>query len=252
MKTFSFTALCDSLWCGLVAAEPLGKDRLVQSFSQPFPQELYGPQMEISRLLTLLYLWVFTKTGPGKTTVDWTVKETHNAGLFLEGRIVFVPTGSPDIRDFLAKSSFRPSLEALKGRVLREEPFRLEFGFPIKRAAEAPSLPLDLDMMVKNYGDPEVCTILISGYLQEAPKLLGGIEEGLKEKDPRKVHRLAHSLKGGALNIHAQDLGKAALTLEKEAKEDRLENGSLYLEKIRREYLTVSEYFTHLKKERSR
>ncbi|MDC7241318.1 MAG: response regulator, partial [Spirochaetales bacterium] len=84
--------------------------------------------------------------------------------------------------------------------------------------SEQSPLPLDYQAFLKEMdGDRVVVRDIILGFLDSLEEQRGKIEEAINSRDVSLIHREAHSIKGGALNLGASDLAAAALALEKAA-----------------------------------
>ena len=80
------------------------------------------------------------------------------------------------------------------------------------------TLPLDYRAFLKEMdGDRVVVRDIILGFLDALEVQQGEIEEAIYRRDTALIHREAHSIKGGALNLGAEDLASAALALERAA-----------------------------------
>lgn len=104
---------------------------------------------------------------------------------------------------------------------------------------------LNYEGFINDVGDPEIANQIIKGFLDLIPRQLEIMKQALEDNDFPLLHREAHSIKGGALNVMAYDLSEKAKDIELQAKEkqkDQLENKIDILEKTYRK-LTV-----HLKK----
>lgn len=60
-------------------------------------------------------------------------------------------------------------------------------------------------------------------FLSDFPRLLGNIEEAIKNKNPEKIGKSAHTLKGAVANFSAERAFIAAFNLEKIGKNNELE-----------------------------
>ena len=121
---------------------------------------------------------------------------------------------------------------------------------PADRSPER-GVPLDYRAFVDEIQDEGSARVLIDGYLEavaaQLPRLRGLLESG----DFKTLHREAHSMKGGAMNIMAADFEQAARSLEQAAKErtaGACEGGIGIVEK---EYLRLSEYVLRLFRKRN-
>ncbi len=83
------------------------------------------------------------------------------------------------------------------------------------------NVPLDAGLLFRDvYQEPELFIDIINGFIDETEKQLATIEMAIEQKDHPTVHRSAHSIKGGALNVRAEKLKEDALALELAAKEE--------------------------------
>lgn len=67
-------------------------------------------------------------------------------------------------------------------------------------------------------GEAELTAELFDGFAKDAGLRLNKAEKALKEGDMERLHREAHSIKGGALNLMADDLAENAFKLEQATK----------------------------------
>lgn len=79
---------------------------------------------------------------------------------------------------------------------------------------------LDMDALIQEHdGDEEITRILIDGFLSSTDQLLNELPTDLQREQLSEIHRKAHSIKGGALNIFASELAQASAMLEGQAKQ---------------------------------
>lgn len=83
---------------------------------------------------------------------------------------------------------------------------------------------LDTDQLLENFfGNKESVQNLLKRFMERTEAELGALPELIEKKDWETARREAHTIKGSALNLAAQDLGQSAARLEldiKEAKEE--------------------------------
>lgn len=72
-------------------------------------------------------------------------------------------------------------------------------------------------------GDFASWLMVIRGFLDQAGADLDRMAQALERRDIQTLHRMAHSTKGGAANIGAEEIREKALLLERKAKEGDLE-----------------------------
>ena len=104
-------------------------------------------------------------------------------------------------------------------------------------------MPVDVEAYIKRMGgNRDIAETIIKGFIEQIPIQLHNIEEAIKNGDIEIVDREAHSIKGGALNVFANDLMLAAKELEMHAKSASMENALELLGKIRKEYERLNEF----------
>ena len=107
----------------------------------------------------------------------------------------------------------------------------------------AEEAPIDIAAYIERMGgNKDISEKIINGFIEQIPVQLGNIKEAIKSGDIETVDREAHSIKGGALNVCADDIMKVAKKLEMYAKSGNLENAVEYLENIRKEYIRLGKY----------
>ena len=106
-----------------------------------------------------------------------------------------------------------------------------------------PDKPVDIEAYVKRMGgNRDIAEKIIRGFIQQIPVQLRNIEEAIKSGDIETVGREAHSIKGGALNVFANDMMLAAKELEIQARSGGPGDALQLLEKIRAEYERLVEF----------
>jgi two-component system sensor histidine kinase/response regulator len=79
------------------------------------------------------------------------------------------------------------------------------------------------NLLARVGGDPQLLREVIGLFLEDCPRLVETIREGLAAGDTEAVHRAAHALKGSAGNFDATDVTALAQRLEARAREGSLE-----------------------------
>jgi CheY-like chemotaxis protein len=78
--------------------------------------------------------------------------------------------------------------------------------------------PLDYVTLIERLeGDRGFAKILLDGFCHQTEAMLGEMQRALDAADMEALRRAAHTIKGGALNIVAEDLQAAAKALEETA-----------------------------------
>lgn len=78
------------------------------------------------------------------------------------------------------------------------------------------------DMMARLGNDHDLVREILTQFLKEAPQRIKQLKQAVQKEDLSKIHVSAHTIKGLAANISAPDLARAALELEKRAKDNNL------------------------------
>jgi HPt (histidine-containing phosphotransfer) domain-containing protein len=108
---------------------------------------------------------------------------------------------------------------------------------PQERTGRDRGMPVDVEAYVERMGgNREIAETIIKGFIELLPVQLRNIEQAIANGDIETVDREAHSIKGGASNVFANDLMLAAKELEMHAKSASLENARELLERIEKEY----------------
>jgi len=93
-----------------------------------------------------------------------------------------------------------------------------------KKTTILPQTILDTGQLLENFfGNKESVQKLLTRFMERTEAELGALPELIAKKDWETARREAHTIKGSALNLAAQDLGQSAARLEldiKEAKEE--------------------------------
>jgi HPt (histidine-containing phosphotransfer) domain-containing protein len=74
--------------------------------------------------------------------------------------------------------------------------------------------PQVINGMLETFGDPAPVVKMIRLFLEEAPKEVDAVAEGLSRGDPEAVRRSAHSLKSSAASMGAKDLSDVSARVE--------------------------------------
>jgi signal transduction histidine kinase/CheY-like chemotaxis protein/HPt (histidine-containing phosphotransfer) domain-containing protein len=115
-------------------------------------------------------------------------------------------------------------------------------GTPAPGRAPDTDEPIRLDSFFAEIQDAAAARELLLGYLDEVRARLPILEHCLSVGDTSALHREAHSIKGGALNIMAPGLELTARELERCAKSDRHDELSFALAALRREFSRLVKY----------
>jgi len=93
--------------------------------------------------------------------------------------------------------------------------------------------PLDYDRAVEEFGGDEAFLLqVIDGFLRNLSAQTKIINQAVRDNDTESIMREAHSIKGGAANLTAEDLASIASQLEQAAKVGVLHDGFAMLERL--------------------
>ena len=80
----------------------------------------------------------------------------------------------------------------------------------------------------------------IDTYLENSPKLIAQMEQGLADNDPEEIYRGAHQLKGGSGSIGALKLTNIAVHIEQLCKAGSIQGVDNLLAQLKSEYEKVA------------
>ena len=105
------------------------------------------------------------------------------------------------------------------------------------------SFPIDIELELKEFAnDVEFFKGLLDDFFWQVEKRLSILEEAVINKDYQVMKAEVHAIKGGAANLGANTLSKAALNLEDIIKTDTFDKSFEGVEKIQNEFLRLKEY----------
>lgn len=95
------------------------------------------------------------------------------------------------------------------------DPPSLVLDFPLDLAnMEAPQQSIDLVELKKRYDTLDTAAQMFNGFFANAYRHLDLLTHAMDQGDWTEVHRHVHALKGGALNLTAQDLASLCIRFE--------------------------------------
>jgi HPt (histidine-containing phosphotransfer) domain-containing protein len=90
---------------------------------------------------------------------------------------------------------------------------------------EIPENVLNVDSALEMLGgDMDLLREVVEMFLTDLPNKLEELRTGIAQSDPDKVRRVAHSLKGAAANIAAEDVRSSAFEIEQLASNGDLDS----------------------------
>ncbi|TWI68593.1 Hpt domain-containing protein [Desulfobotulus alkaliphilus] len=77
-------------------------------------------------------------------------------------------------------------------------------------------------MMNRFMNDAEIACGVVRVFLTDTPRQLSLLQDALKDKDLETATRIAHSIKGAAMNVGGLSLAKLAAAMEKDGHEKHI------------------------------
>lgn len=91
----------------------------------------------------------------------------------------------------------------------------LELHFPVAVIlAEPANVVIDFQELEKRYDGLELAITLLDGFVMNASRHISLMRSAMEHGDWKEAHRHAHALKGGALNVCADNLARKAKNVE--------------------------------------
>lgn len=111
----------------------------------------------------------------------------------------------------------------------------------------APEAILDRDQLLENFfGNKESVRNILLRFMERTEAELSSLPALIKKEDWESARREAHTIRGSALNLAAQDLGEAAARLELDIKERKQEDIPAALAALNESYRRFKEKTEHL------
>ncbi len=99
------------------------------------------------------------------------------------------------------------------------------------------NIPIDFDKAVEEFeGDKEFLMEIINSFLEKVGTQTETIRQAISNGDSEIVRREAHSIKGGAANLTADELSKVASELENNGKSGMLGESTVTLDRLEKEF----------------
>ena len=128
------------------------------------------------------------------------------------------------MNDYVSKPIDREKLLATLGKWVSGDGVSQASVAPSSMVASTLVLPgIDVqDLLQRVEGDEDLLHMLLDEFAKQFAGAIGELRAAIEQGDAELARRLAHTLKGAAGNLSAQDLQQAALALEEEFKAGRL------------------------------
>ena len=103
--------------------------------------------------------------------------------------------------------------------------------------------PMNFELAIEEFeGDKELLMEVLEGFLENVRNQIVTIKQALSNGDTEVVSKEAHSIKGGAANLTADELSRIAFELEDIGKSGVLEGGIEVLERFEKEFCRLETY----------
>ena len=91
-------------------------------------------------------------------------------------------------------------------------------------------------------GDKELLIEAMDLFLESVRNQIGALRQAISDGDAELVRREAHSIKGGAANLTADDLSRVAFELENIGKSGTLGASTVILERLEKEFCRLDAF----------
>ncbi|MBN1648905.1 MAG: Hpt domain-containing protein [Spirochaetales bacterium] len=109
--------------------------------------------------------------------------------------------------------------------------------------------PLNIDHMVKELGCLDTAKRILVRFAEHTNSQIERLQEAIKTGRISEIHRISHSVKGGAMNIGADRLVETARLLEVDAKAEKIGNAKKHLIDIKKAFVDVEQYIYTITRE---
>ena len=103
--------------------------------------------------------------------------------------------------------------------------------------------PMNFEMVLDDFeGDRELLVEAMDLFLESVRNQIGALRRAISDNDAELVRREAHSIKGGAANLTANELSGIAFELENIGASDTLEASTVILERLEKEFYRLDAF----------
>ena len=104
-------------------------------------------------------------------------------------------------------------------------------------------VPMNFEWVIKEFeGEKEILVEVLNGFLKNVASQIKAIRRAISAGNAELVRKEAHSIKGGAANLSANNLARVAFELEDIAKSGTLERGHEVVDRVEREFHRLEAY----------
>ena len=117
-----------------------------------------------------------------------------------------------------------------------EQPATTNLQSSIANSQSKDVAPMNFEMVLEDFdGDKELLMEAMDLFLKSVRSQIGVLRQAISNGDTGLVRKEAHSIKGGAANLTADDLSRVALELENNGKSGTLGESTDILERLEKE-----------------
>jgi HPt (histidine-containing phosphotransfer) domain-containing protein len=103
--------------------------------------------------------------------------------------------------------------------------------------------PMNFEKVLDDFeGDKELLTEAMNLFLESVRNQIGALRQAISDNDADLVRREAHSIKGGAANLTADELSRVAFELETIGKSGTLGTSTVILERLEKEFYRLDAF----------
>jgi CheY-like chemotaxis protein/HPt (histidine-containing phosphotransfer) domain-containing protein len=111
------------------------------------------------------------------------------------------------------------------------------------------SRPFNLEKALSEFeGDKDFLSEVLEGFFKKATEQIGIIRQALIADDSETIRKEAHAIKGGAANLTAEVLSRAAFELEGKGKSGKLHGAAQLVDELQRKLEAFRSYWEKLPK----
>ena len=123
------------------------------------------------------------------------------------------------------------------------QPAAAESQLSIANSQSKDAAPMNFEKILENFGgDRELLIEAMNLFLKSVRSQIGILRQGISNGDADIVRNEAHSIRGGAASLTANDLLKVALELENNGKTGNLEKSMVMLERLEKEFYRLDAF----------
>jgi len=126
-------------------------------------------------------------------------------------------------------------------------PRKIGISAPLRQSSitnhQSPGAPMNFEMVLDDFeGDRELLVEAMDLFLKSVRNQIGALRQAISDNDADLVKKEAHSIKGGAANLTADNLSRVASELENIGESGTVEAGTVILERLEKEFYRLDAF----------